>query len=419
MSTVAPATFEFDPYSIAVMSNPPPYYRVLRDRYPVYYVEKYDTYYFSRYESLLELLSLGDNTLVSTETTLPSPEYLLTHRNDGPLPLASVNPMPLGNMLAAPYYDEMRAAHMAPFRPKAAASLREFMRECARERLKLLLPRPVFDLATEYAGIVAASVMLNLFELPLSLAGEVLDLVNGLSRYDPETSSVNTTDSVERTRGYILPAIRKRRAAGADGSNGLIDGLINYRMPDGRALDDEEIKNQLICPMMAGTESAPKIAAHGIFELWQRPDQLAAVRSDLDKNVPIAVNEILRYCNPILGFLRTVQKDVTIAGQSVKAGQRVAGLLYSALHDEREFEDPDSFIWNRPIRRNLAFGFGQHHCVGKHVATNEIQVLIHEFLSQAKSFRFMTEKAVRNPSYFQWGWTSLPVVVDADSRKTS
>jgi cytochrome P450 len=412
MNTVASTQFEFDPYSMQVMSNPPSFYRVLRDRYPVYYLEKYDTYYFSRYEDLMELLSLGDNTLVSTETTLPSPEYLLTHRNDGPLPLASVNPMPLGNVLSTPYYDEMRLAHMAPFRPKAAASLRDFMRECARERLKLLLPRREFDLATEYAGIVAASVVLNLFELPLSLAGELLGLVNGLSRYDPETSSVNTVDSIERTRGYIIPAIQKRRAAGADGSNGLIDGLINYRMPDGRALDDEEIKNQLVCAMLAGTESAPKIAAHGIFELWQRPNQLAAVRADLDRNVPIAVNEIIRYCSPIQSFFRTVQKDVTIAGQSIKAGQRVSGLLYSALRDEREFEDPDSFIWDRPIRRNLAFGFGQHHCVGKHVATNEIQVLIHEFLSLVQSFRFITEKAVRNPSYFQWGWTSLPVAID-------
>jgi cytochrome P450 len=60
----------------------------------------------------------------------------------------------------------------------------------------------------------------------------------------------------------------------------------------------------------------------------------------------------------------------------------------------------------------LSFGFGQHHCIGRHLALLEIRTLVHEFLSRVKSFRFDMEKAVRNPSYFQWGWNHLPVVVD-------
>ena len=138
--------------------------------------------------------------------------------------------------------------------------------------------------------------------------------------------------------------------------------------------------------MVGGMESAPKVTAAGILELWKRPDQLAAVRADLEKNVPIAMEEIVRYCAPAQYTFRTAHKDVTVAGQHVKAGQRVACLLHSASRDEREFAEPDSFIWNRPIERVLSFGLGQHHCIGKHLAKLEVRTLVHEFLAQVDSF---------------------------------
>ena len=81
--------------------------------------------------------------------------------------------------------------------------------------------------------------------------------------------------------------------------------------------------------------------------------------------------------------------------------------------DEREFEDPDAFIWNRPVDRVISFGLGQHHCIGKHLALLEIKTLVQEFLSRIKSVEFVMEEAERNPSCFQWGWIGLPVVVEA------
>jgi cytochrome P450 len=100
-----------------------------------------------------------------------------------------------------------------------------------------------------------------------------------------------------------------------------------------------------------------------------------------------------------------------VAGQPVKAGQRVAVMIGSALRDEREFEDPDRFVWNRPIPRVLTFGQGQHYCIGKHLAVLELRILVHEFLSQAGEVEFLADEGDRNTGYFQRGWNSLPVVV--------
>ena len=149
------------------------------------------------------------------------------------------------------------------------------------------------------------------------------------------------------------------------------------------------------------------------MELWSRPQQLAAVREDPAKNVPLAVQEMVRFCAPAQYTFRTAHKDVTVGGQRIKAGQRIACLLRSASRDEREFRDPDSFIWNRPIDRVISFGLGQHHCIGKHLALLEIKTLVQEFLSKIKSVEFLMDEAERNPSCFQWGWIGLPVVVEA------
>jgi cytochrome P450 len=414
MSAANISVLEKDPFSIDLMSNPLPFYKELRDNAPVKYYEEYDTYFFSRFDDVWEVLRVGDNAFVATETNLPTPQYLRTHRNDGAPPFASTNPLAAGPSLPSPYYEEMRLAHIAPLRPKSVAALQEFVLNLVRDLLQQLLPRKKFDLIADYAGMTAASVICHLFGIPLSKAGDVLRTVNEIAKYDPLKGGVDLTSFFVNLKQHIVPAIQSRRAAGADGSNALIDGLINYRSsPAARALSDNEIADQLVCVMVGGMESAPKVAAAGILELWRHPDQLEAVRADLEANVPIAIEEIIRFCAPAQYTFRTAHKDVAVAGQRVKAGQRVACLLHSASRDEREFAAPDSFIWNRPIQRVLSFGLGQHHCIGKHLAKLEVRTLIHEFLAQVDSFEFALDEAVRNPSCFQRGWISLPVIINS------
>jgi cytochrome P450 len=415
MTGSAEERFEFDPFSLEVMANPDYYYKELRDKHPGYYSDQYDTYFFSRFNDVWDVLRVGDNALVATEGNLPTPEYLRSHRNNGAPPFVSVNPMGPGPALPSPYYEEMRRAHIAPLQPKSVATLEGVVREHAHQQLKQLLPRRKFDLSLDYAAIVAARMVCHLFRLPLSLADKVLHKVAAIGRSDPAKEgrkSIDLSAFFTQMKPYIVPLVQSRRAAGADGSHSLIDGLINYRTkPDERALSDDEIADQLVCAMVGGMEAVPKVTARGIMELWRRPDQLKAVCVDLEKNLPLAVQEIIRYCAPAQYTFRTAHRDITVAGQHVKSGQRVASMLYSASRDEREFKDPDEFIWDRPIPRVISFGLGQHHCIGKNLALLEVRTLIHEFLSRVKSVEFLLEEAGRNAGYFQRGWISLPVII--------
>jgi len=409
MQRSAQTLLETDPFSLELMVDPLPFYKALRDEDPRRYFPEYDTFFFSRFQDVWDVLRVGDNTFVATETNLPTPEYLRTHRNQGAPAFASTNPMAPGPSLHSPYYEQMRQAHIAPLRPRAVASLAGFIAEFVSQRLAQLRPLGKFDAVGDYAGITAASTICHLFGIPLAHAPSILDYVYQITRLDPGQGGVDLGSFFIKLKQFILPPIEARRAAGADGSNALIDGLIQYRTQEGRALADEEIADQLVCVMIGGLESVAKVTGQGLMELWKRPDQLAAIRADLDRNLPIAVNEIVRYCAPAQYTFRTAHKDVEIAGCSIRAGQRVACLLHSASRDEREFENPDAFIWNRPIGRVISFGLGQHHCIGKHLALLEVRTLLHEFLSTVDRFEFVMEEAERNPSCFQRGWTKLPV----------
>lgn len=390
------------------MANLLPYYRTLRDHYPVYYIPQWDTYALSRFEDIWQVLEVNDGTFVASEGTLP-PATVLAKYNTGPVEDPPLHPLPFHAVFDTDLYGEIRRAHSAPLRPRAVAGLEARIRELANERL-LLLPQGSFDLTQDYGGIVAASMVCDLLGLSTELAPQVLAAVNAGSLSEPG-AGVDTAQARPNYLEHLIPVVKRRRADQSGDPLPVVDGLLGYRLPDGSALDDVETATQMLCIFIAGTETVPKIVAHGLWELGRRPDQMAAVRADPAANVPVAREEMIRYCAPAQWFARTVRKPYTIHGQTLQPGQRVITLLASANRDELEYPDPDEFVWDRPIKRMLAFGRGQHFCIGYHLARLEVAVLVQEWLRRVPDFEINDRDATRYPSSFQWGWNSIPVEV--------
>jgi cytochrome P450 len=401
--------FSYDPFDPAVMADPLPYYRVLRDRHPVYYIDKWDTYALSRFSDIWHVLEINDGTFVASEGTLPAATVLAQH-NGGPVADPPLHPMPFHANFDAPLYDNVRRCTSAPFRPKSVSKLAAVIRRLANERLDELLPRGNFDLTQDYGGIVAASVVCGLVGLPVDLAREVLATVNAGSLAEPG-SGVEVANARPGYLEYLVPIVERRRANACGGELPIVDNLIGYRLPDGSALSDVEAATQMLGVFIGGTETVPKIVAHGLWELGQQPEQMTAVRADPDANVPVARDEMIRYCAPAQWFARTLRKPFTIHGTTIMPGQRIITLLASANRDEREYSQPDEFIWNRSIERSLVFGRGKHFCLGFHLARLEIAIMVQEWLKRVPEYRIISEAASRPPSSFQWGWNSIPVEV--------
>jgi cytochrome P450 len=404
--------FTYDPFALEVRTNPLDHYRVLRERYPVYPLERYDAFAISRFADIYAVLGHFASHLTTTEGTVPGPLEFQA-RNGGVVPEPKF-PADDFTRVESPRYEEVRQSVGPPLRPRAASRLEPLVRELARERLDRLLPEGRFNLTSDFGGYVSSTVMCVLAGLPRDFAPVLLRAINAGSSRDPITGGFPAERNELRAPvvAAVTESVARRRAAGADGSLPLLDGLVRYEY-DGRALSDEEIARQLMPVITGGTETLPKVVAHGLMELYLRPDQLAEVRSD-PANCRTAFEEMLRFCAPAQWFTRTVKHPFELHGTRFAAGNRLIMLLASGNRDEREFDEPDEFRWDRPITRHLAFGHGQHFCIGTHVARLEGRVLLEEFLARVTRYSIDVEAAERPPSDFQWGWTQVPVVVEEE-----
>jgi cytochrome P450 len=147
----------------------------------------------------------------------------------------------------------------------------------------------------------------------------------------------------------------------------------------GKMMSDAEFGLFFVQLVTAGNDTTKTMLAAGLHALLTHPEQLAALRAD-PSLVPGAVEEILRWANPVHYFRRTATRDVELRGVTIKAGDKVAMYYTSANRDEDVFEDPQSFdIFRRP-NPHLAFGFAEHFCLGVHIARLEGRVFFEELL---------------------------------------
>ena len=108
---------------------------------------------------------------------------------------------------------------------------------------------------------------------------------------------------------------------------------------------------------------------------------------------------------------RTAKTDTELAGQKIRAGEKVVMWYLSGNRDERFFEHPDEFLIERPdVRKHLAFGFGIHRCMGNRLAELQLKILWEEILARFERIEVVGPEE-RVPSVFVRGYTDLPVIL--------
>jgi cytochrome P450 family 142 subfamily A polypeptide 1 len=145
-------------------------------------------------------------------------------------------------------------------------------------------------------------------------------------------------------------------------------------------LTDDELLAFLTILLVAGNETTRNAISGGLLALSLFPEQkrLLAERADDAEFVERAVEELLRYVSPVLGFIRTVTEDHVYKGTELRAGDRILMLYQSANRDERVFERPDELVLDRFPNPHIAFGIGPHYCLGSNLARTELQVVFQE-----------------------------------------
>ena len=135
----------------------------------------------------------------------------------------------------------------------------------------------------------------------------------------------------------------------------------------------------------AGHDTTRNAISGGLLALLENPDQLARLRADPGLT-PSAVEEIVRWTTPVNYMKRTVVDDVELRGQKIRAGEELMLCYASANRDEEVFDDPFAFRVDRRPNPHLAFGFGEHFCMGAQLARVEIEIIFRHLLERLESF---------------------------------
>jgi cytochrome P450 len=307
-----------------------------------------------------------------------------------------------------PRHNDLRRVIIPPFGPKVVTRMENVVRGLVAERLDTIRPgEPV-----NWSGFIAEPVPLIVIALLLGLPIDDLDRIKVWSDAVIEMSAATDAEGLAGFAASLAPMgeyfeqklAQRRRQPEED----LLSTLEQARA-DGK-ISNETVHMMLSGIMTAGNETSRNTMNGTIIALAEHPDEMAKLAADPGK-VKNAVEEFLRWVTPVRGFGRTVTEDTEIRGTKLAAGQRVFMFYMAANRDETAFPDPDVFNVERVMDKpQIAFGFGQHACIGAALARMEIRVLFEETVRRFGRVR--VDEQTRHPSRLINAWNQVTVTFD-------
>ena len=372
--------------------NPYPYYRIMRDHYPVYHDQLHNSYYVTRYADITACYfddegfntipkGMSNGVLGNTQLELSGVEHRRRRNLYGRhlVGQALDKRVPAIRRLAA----EMIASWSDPS-PGAASGV-------------------VVDPATGKRTIELGKAFAN--EFPISVVCQVLgfpDEARSAFVYWYSSMMLGLGGSATHQQGlearqdledYVAGLVAERRVRPTylyDDEGNPIDkdiiSLLCETKVDGDDLSTEEITSNIALVVGGGGETTRGALLNMWYLLLQHPDQFEAVAGD-ESLWNAAFHETLRHSTSIGGQPRHNTFDIELHGVRIPAGSLVNMVDVSANHDERVFHDPETFdifrddLYSGKLLRSgyakggrcshMAFGVGPHLCPGAWISHQE------------------------------------------------
>jgi cytochrome P450 len=224
------------------------------------------------------------------------------------------------------------------------------------------------------------------------------------SGQDSEYATDTGQDGMVAMGIYAIELAQRRRAE--EPAPDLTSVILGTEF-DGHLMDDVEFATFFVQLVTAGNDTTKTMLSSGVLALLHHPEQLREVREDRDA-IPGAVEEVLRWANPLHYFRRTAAVDTELHGAAIPRGDKVAMYYTSANRDEDLFEDSQAFDIHRHPNPHLAFGIAEHHCLGVHLARLEGRVFFEELLDAFPTIELAGEP-VRLRSNLNNAYKRIPV----------
>ncbi|MGZ4530296.1 MAG: cytochrome P450 [Mycobacterium sp.] len=353
--------------------DPYPAYRELRVTAPVCWNDVTNFWALLKYEDI-RFVSTNPATFTSTRgITIPDPQM--------------GDAVQEGNLIFTdpPRHRQLRKLINSGFTRRRVAVLEPKIREIVRGILDGIEPDSVHEFADEIAAPLPTRMIAELIGAPADDWEQFRawsDAATGTA--DPEIE-LDPLVAMGQLYEYFQKLIAARRV---DARDDLLSVLAGAEI-DGVRLTDEDLLNFAYLLLVAGNETTRNLIALGTLALIAHPDQCRLLVDD-PALIPGAVEEMLRWTSPVVHMARTATTDVEIRGQRIAEGDVVVMLYGSANRDEDIFgADCEEFKVTRHPNPHIAFGCGEHSCVGAQLARLEACVMFDELLRRFPNFELV------------------------------
>ncbi len=402
----------FDPRifdSAEFFRNPYPYYRILRDHYPVYHDKLHNCYYVTRYDDITHCYfdDEGFNTIPkgSSSGVLGNTQ----------LELSGVEHRRRRNLYGQHLVGKSLENRVPAIRRLAVEMIETWD---GINDDQIIIDRDgsrTVELGRAFANEFPIRVVCEVLGFPKEAQADFYywynSMMSGLGASDTHKQGLEARQHLEDYVEGIVEARRKEPTylydeAGNPISKDIISKLCETKV-DGDYLSTEEITSNIALVVGGGGETTRGAILNMWYLLLQHPDQFAAVCND-DNLWDSAFHETLRHSTPIGGQPRQNTFDVEMHGVHIPAGSLVNMVDFSANHDERIFRDPETFnmfredLYNGKLLRSgyrkegrcshMAFGVGPHLCPGAWISHQEAVEGSRVLLSKLKNPRINVER---------------------------
>lgn len=306
-------------------------------------------------------------------------------------------------MMDPPDHTRFRKIISREFTQGPAAALRPRIEALSKQIVDAVIARGACDFVADVAGELPSFVIAELMGMPLE-DGRKLYALTETIHSAPETLPEGAQLEAVMQMFQYAEGLYHRKLECPD--DDLASQIVHAEV-DGHRLDLMDFQLFFLLLIDAGGDTTRNLVAGGLYALLQHPSALAELRAD-PSLVPAAREELLRWVSPVIYMRRTALVDTEIAGQRIRAGDKVVRYFGAANRDSRRFEQPDVLDIRRQDNGHIAFGAGTHVCLGQHIARVEIDCMLTEVLGRLHDIE-LTEPPQWLASNFISGIRRMPI----------
>jgi cholest-4-en-3-one 26-monooxygenase len=277
-----------------------------------------------------------------------------------------------------PQHSKYRKLVSQGFTPRMTAALEPRIRKATIEILDRVAERGSCDFVREIAAELPLIVIAELIGIPLEDRHKVFEWSNRLIGFDDPEFATSEEDGKMAAAEIWLYANQLAEQRKKEPKDDLVSVLMTGEV-DGEKLTEMEFDSFFLLLAVAGNETTRNLISGGMLALIEHPEQRQKLLAD-PSLLNSAVEEMLRWVSPVSQFRRTATRDTEIRGQKIKENDKIVIYYQSANRDEDVFPNPDVFDITRSPNNHIAFGIGEHFCLGANLARLEIRVMFEEIM---------------------------------------